>query len=421
MAPSSLSDISSANKSEYLRILRKNCSLEEHKNLQAFSRKGRMYTQYTQTWLELSRSALEHNIACYKKRIGDQTMLGVVVKSNAYGHGLLQVGGVCETNNHVSYLCTANALEAIALRQAGITKPIVALYFLNTDPENIVLHDIDMVIYDYETAALLSMYSKKHNKNAYVHIKIDTGLSRFGFLADMALDVIMRIAQLPHIIIRGITTHFSQSDKEDQTFTRQQLGLFCELITKLEQHGLNIPIKHTANSTAVLGIPDTFHNLVRVGAGIYGILPRHILERHADSITLKQPLTWKTRIIYTKKIPAHSSVSYDRLHVTNRETIIGILPVGYYEGYDRKLSNNGYVLMQVNGQPVYAPVLGRVAMNLTIIDITDIPAPHVGDEVILMGDFDHVRASDLAHRIGSTNPREITTRLPTQIPCVVIE
>jgi alanine racemase len=383
-----------------------------------------MPIQYTHTWLELSRSGIEHNIASYKKRLGNQVMLGVVVKSNAYGHGLLQVGGICETNDDVSYICTANAMEAMALRESGVTKPILVMYFLNINPELIVTHDIDIVIYDYETAALLSMFGKKHAKNAYVHIKIDTGLSRFGLLANTAFDTIMRISQLPNIIIRGINTHFAQSDKEDQTFTRQQLSLFSELIKKLEHNNLTIPIKHTSNSTAVLGIPDAHHNLVRVGAGIYGILPKHILDRHKETINLQQPLTWKTRIIYTKTIPANSSVSYDHLHITNRETTIGILPVGYFEGYDRKLSNNGNVLIPADGvlriHNHYAPVLGRVSMNMTIVDLTDIPHARVGDEVILMGDYDDVRASDLAHRIGSANPREITTRLPSQMPCFII-
>lgn len=383
-----------------------------------------MYSQFAHTWLELSRHAIEHNIACYKKRIGQETMLGVVVKSNAYGHGIHQVAHICEHNDAVSYICTANAMEAVALRESGITKPILVMYFLNIDPEMIVIHDIDLVIYDYETAALLSMFGKKHNKKAYIHIKIDTGLSRFGFLAQTAFDDILQISQLPNVTIRGINTHFVQSDKEDQTFTRQQLAQFTHLISKLAHHGITIPVTHTSNSTAVLGIPDAHHNLVRIGAGIYGIVPKHILERHAETINLKQSLTWKTRIIYTKKIPANSSVSYDHLHITTRETTIGILPIGYFEGYDRKLSNNGNVLVTANRvtrlNHHYAPVLGRVSMNMTIIDLTDVPHARVGDEVILMGDYDGVRAHDLAHRIGSANPREITTRLPTQIPCVVV-
>ncbi len=383
-----------------------------------------MYTQYTQTWLELSRAAMEHNIACYKQRIGNDAMLGVVVKSNAYGHGLLQVGGVCETNDNVSYICTANVTEAIALREAGITKPILAMYFLNADPETVVTYDLDMVIYDYETAVLLSMFAQKQRKNAYIHIKIDTGLSRFGLFAHEAFDVIMRMARLPNLVIRGITTHFIQSDKEDQTFTRQQLALFTDLIAQLAQHGLTIPIKHTSNSAAVLGISDAHHNLVRIGAGVYGIVPKHILDRHTDTIQLKQALAWKTRIIYTKTIPAGSSVSYDRLFIATRETTTAILPVGYYEGYDRKLSNNGNVIISANDTTrkthYYAPVLGRICMNFMIIDITDVPHARVGDEVILMGDFDGVRAHDLAARLGSANPREITTRLPTQIPCAVV-
>jgi alanine racemase len=383
-----------------------------------------MSSPFTHTWLELSRDGIQQNIACYKDRIGTDTMLGVVVKSNAYGHGIQQIAEICENNDTVSYLCTANALEAIALRKAGIKKPIVVMYFLNTEPADIITHDIDQVIYDYDTAALLNTLAQKQKKKAAVHIKIDTGLSRFGLFAHEAFDIIMRIAQLPHVIIRGITTHFAQSDKEDQTFTRQQLALFTDLITQLEDHGVNIPIKHTSNSTAVLGIPEAYHNLVRVGAGIYGILPKHILDRHADTISLKQPLTWKTRIIYIKKITAGATVSYDRLFTATRETIIGIIPVGYYEGYDRKLSNNGNVIVNGNGTSRadhhYAPVLGRVSMNMTIVDVTDVPNVSVGDEVILMGDFDGVRASDLAARIGSTNPREITTRLPTQIPCVIV-
>lgn len=351
-------------------------------------------------------------------------MLGVVVKSNAYGHGIHHVARICEEDDAVSYICTANVTEAIALREQGIQKPILVMYFLNTDPDTIVLYDLDLVIFDYETASLLNRIAQKQSKIVRVHVKIDTGMSRFGFLPHEAFDIIMRISQLPHIKIQGIATHFAQSDKEDQGFTREQLVHFTTLITQLEQKGITIPIKHTANSAAVIGNKDTHHNLVRVGAGIYGILPKHILDRHSDTLQLKQPLTWKTRIIHIKKIPPNTSVSYDRMHTTTRETIIGILPIGYYEGYDRKLSNNGNVIICPDGvvrlHNIYAPILGRVCMNMTIIDLTDIPQARVGDEVILMGDYDQVRAHDLAHRIGSFNPREITTRLPEQIPCIVV-
>jgi alanine racemase len=365
------------------------------------------------TWLEISKAAFDHNIQTYRSLIGSDTALSVVAKSNAYGHGTKEIGILCQENAQVDWLCTASLSEALELRSYGITKPILVLSIIDKDPELALTHDIDFPVFDLETAQILNAIAQKTNRAFNVHIKIDTGLTRYGLAAETALDNIKAIHALPHIKARGIFTSCAESGNPDQTFTLQQLNTFNELCKTLEGQGIVIPFKHGANSAAASTVQAQFplFNFVRLGAGVYGLWHfRDSVDNHPE-LSLKPVLSWKTRIGTIRNVPVGTCVSYDRTFITDRPTTIAIIPVGYQDGYDRRFSNKGVVRIH----DYYARIIGRVAMNAALIEIPEGKTAHIGDEVILLGDYDKLQAHQLAALIESYNAREITTRLAPHI------
>jgi len=361
------------------------------------------------TWVEISKGALEHNLSQFKRIIGEG-ILAPVIKGNAYGHGLLQVGHVCERSPHVGWLCVAMLSEALALRKAGITKPILVLICLNDDARRAIEHDIDILVYDLATARLLDASAKKLNKKSNIHIKIDTGMSRFGFLPEEVVSCVESIANLQHTNIRGIATHFSESHAHNQQFTQQQINLFNTIIAKLEKKGITIPYKHACNSTATIRFDPLIGNLFRVGIGTYGYWSSDYIQKMAAQklphFTLRPVLTWKTRILSIKTVPAGTFVGYDKAYRAPKQTVLATLPVGYGDSYNHRLYGKAPVL--VNG--TLAPIVGKIGMNVIIVDVSVVSNPHVGDEVTLVGDHPGIRADDLA-ALESKNPREVTTKI----------
>lgn len=383
-------------------------------------------THKLHTWIELSRSAFAHNIAQMRAMVGSQVQIALVIKGNGYGHGMKEMAQLAQDEPRVQWLYTATLEEALQLRTFGITKPILATSILAVDPALAVAHDIDVVIYDEAAIEKLHSIAQKLKKKLNVHIKIDTGLSRFGFLPEQAPDIFMRLQKLPYLHVRGIYTHFSSSD--DRSFTTtEQLFRFVNLLNVLDNQGISVELCHTNNTAATIITGSKHTNLVRIGAGAYGMWPSEyaketLLNRNHDA-HLKQVLTWKSYIDYVKTIPAGSHVGYARTFCAQRETRIAIVPVGYYDGYDRRLSNTGIVMVDradIQGNR-YAPVIGRICMNVFEIDITDVPQAQVGDEVILLGDYPKMRSADMAQIISSFNPREITTRLNPYIPRIIVD
>jgi alanine racemase len=355
-----------------------------------------MHTQYAdQTWIELSQSAFNHNIAYYKQKIGEHNQLATVIKGNGYGHGLQPLAYLCQQNSAVNLLCVARLSEALAI--GNCTKPILIMCHTDLSPEYAIHKNIHFMVDNIAYATMLNTIGKTHSYQFNVHVKVDTGLSRMGIDAEQTLSFVQQIQKLDYLTIVGIYSHFSNS-LTDPLFTNQQYALFTTILDTLAKHNISIDHVHMSNSAAISTVNyDTSRfNLFRVGIGIYGLGP--------DAAHLQPIMTWKTRITAIKKIPTNTQISYNGEYRTTRPTTIALLPIGYFDGYNFRLSNKSSIM--ING--MLAPVIGRVTMNVTIVDITDIPA-HIDDEAIIMGNYPGVQAHDLAQLADIPNVRELIT------------
>lgn len=372
-----------------------------------------------QTWIEISKKALLHNLKMYKQTV-TTGQLGVAVKSNAYGHGIIPVAQICQESEHTQWLCVATLSEALLLRANNITKKILVMYFLDSNPAYALSESISLMVCDKQTLDELNKIGISNNKAFKIHIKIDSGMSRFGFDPKEAITIIKQAIRMPGIIIEGIYSHLAQAANPDQTFNKEQEQVFLKVLNALEEEKIIISYKHLANSAGSISLSTTPTNLIRLGLGAYGWWPSQANQEVAlnafPNFQLKPVLTFKTRIAHIKELEANRFVGYDRTYKTTQPTRVAILPVGYYDGYDRRLSSKGILL--IRGQ--YAPVIGIIAMTTTLVDITHIPDAHVNDEVILMGDYEKITPTQLANVIGSFNAREIMTRLNPLIPRIVV-
>lgn len=372
------------------------------------------------TWIEINQSALLHNFTMYKKAIGTRA-LGVVVKSNAYGHGIVEVARVCQASADVDWLLTATLTEAIQLRMNGITKPILVIYFIDEDPAKAIAYDIDVMVSDMESLHELNELGIALAKPCNIHLKIDSGMSRFGFMPEEALEIVKKAQSLPGLFVNGIYSHLAQAANIDQTFNVEQENTFINVLQQLDHANISIPYKHISNSAGSTALENVHTNLVRIGLGAYGWWPsqsnKELTQAKFPDFELKPVLTLKSRIFQIRHLPAGRFVGYDRTYKTTADTKIAVLPVGYFDGYDRRLSSKGILL--IRGQ--YAPVIGIIAMTTTLVDITHIPDAQVGDEAILIGDYEKITPTQLANVVGSFNPREMLTRLNPLIPRVVMQ
>ncbi len=365
------------------------------------------------SWLEIDKKALDHNIAQYRKIICTK-QIALVIKGNAYGHGLKEIVSLTQNNDDINWYCTFSLSEALTLRKLNVTKPILVLGLIDQDPMLAIIKKIDLVLSNTEQLPLIIERSKELNRTARLHIKVDTGLSRFGFLPQDALVIIKRLHQQKNVLVFGIFTHFAAAEQEDQSYTQWQSDQFHTLITELEKCNITIPFRHAQATAATIRQTDAICNMVRIGAGAYGLYPSYKIKEELSQkygLTLQQILTWKSYIYAMRKIPKGTFIGYGCTYQTIVDTVIAIIPVGYADGYHRRLSNIGKVL--INNQ--YAPIIGRVAMNTITVDITHILTATIGSEVILMGNYNNLTALDIAEQIGANNPREITVRLPDSL------
>lgn len=360
------------------------------------------------TWIEIDKHAFDHNVLQYKKVVAS-SLLAIVVKSNAYGHGMHQIAALAQKNSNIDYICTVSLSEAISLRKQGITKPLLVLSIIDDSLEKAFVHDIDVVVYDKRHALALNQIGLQLQKKIKVHIKVDTGLSRLGVLYYDALPFVQEIYQMPFIIIEGIFTHFSESEKTNQSFTDIQIERFKEVLSALEQKNIIIPLRHASCSAAITANMKSHLTLARAGIGMYGLWPsmdnKQTTQENDSFFSLKPLMSWKTRIIHLKEIAAGSCVGYNRTHRVKNSSRIATLPVGYWDGYDRKLSNKGFVV--INNQR--APVVGTVAMNLMMVDVTGLRVA-LDDEVILLGKYEGITADALAAHCNTIN-YEFVTRI----------
>jgi len=321
--------------------------------------------------------ALVQNLKNINRKISRQTKILAIVKADAYGHGAVEVARVCEKQR----CCLGVALieEAITLRKAGIKAPILILgsIFPFTNFKYVLDYNLIPTIASLAGARSLSRIAAKHKQKIKFHLKVDTGMGRIGIRPVSAVATIKKIKTLPFIEMEGLYTHLASAE-DDEAYSRQQIEMFIKIIKELEQEHITIKYKHVSGSAAILKYRNYPLTMVRPGLMMYGLPPFKGAEKQ---ITLRPVLSLKTKIVYLKRLPKGNSISYGRTFITKRNSFIGTLPVGYADGYPRSLSNKAVVLVQ--GKRV--PVIGRVCMDMCMIDLTGMKGLDVGEEVILIG------------------------------------
>lgn len=367
-------------------------------------------------WAEINLNNLEHNMKEIIK-ISNSKEIMAVIKADAYGHGALETAPLL-LKNGATRLAVAVITEALELRNGGIKAPIVILgYTPLSFAKEIIENDIEVTAYSYEYAKALSVEAVNCGKSVKIHIAVDTGMGRIGFLpTEESVNYVYKIGKLSNIIIEGLFSHFSSSDEMNKEYTYKQAEKFLWFDNKLKALGVDINIRHLGNSAAVIDLPDLHFDAVRPGIIIYGYYPSN--EVCKKSINLKPVMSLKANIIHVKNLPQGEYISYGRTFKTERESCIATIPIGYADGYTRLLSNKGKVIVKDR----FAPVVGRVCMDQCMIDVTGIDGVKLGDEVILMGECNNLKltADELAEQMGSIN-YEVICMISKRVPRVFIK
>ncbi|HAR84955.1 MAG TPA: alanine racemase [Clostridium sp.] len=367
-------------------------------------------------WAEINLDTIATNTKNIKKLIGDKELIAIV-KADCYGHGAVDVVPTL-LDNGASRLAVAMLTEAIELRENNINAPIVILGYTPLYlGEELINYDIEQTVYDLDYAKELSKIALSLNKKAKIHIAIDTGMGRIGFLpGDDTVKTINEVYNLEGLEVIGIYSHFSTSDEKDKTYANEQLFKFKKVMADLKALGIEIPLKHISNSGAIIDMPETYLNGVRPGIILYGYYPSK--EVSNDNLSVKPALTLKAKVAHVKELHKDMYISYGKTFKTNKKTIVATLPIGYGDGYPRALSENAKVI--VNGK--FASILGRICMDQCMIDVTDIDNIKTGDEVIILGGEGDLKfnADDMAEALGTIN-YEILCRIKSRIPRVYIK
>ena len=367
-------------------------------------------------WAEIDLDAIKYNIDSIKRRVDTKELIAVV-KADAYGHGALDVSKTL-VENGATKLAVAVITEAMELRHGNINTPIMILGYTPLEfAADLINYDIEQTIFDLEYAKKLSEIALNLGKKAKVHVALDTGMGRIGFLInDNSLNEILKISSLKGLEVVGIFTHFATADESDKNYSNKQYKKFTDFNEKLVSKGVNISLKHVSNSGAIIDMPNTYLDGVRAGIVLYGYYPSEdVLKQNLD---LKKAISIKTQVAHVKILDKNEYVSYGRKFKTERKSIIATLPIGYADGYSRALTGKAKVI--INGK--FAPVVGTICMDQCMIDVTDIGDVHVGDEVIVLGKDKDLKfdADDMAKAMGTIN-YEVLCMIKQRIPRVYIE
>ena len=367
-------------------------------------------------WAEIDLDAIKYNIDSIKRRVDTKELIAVV-KADAYGHGALDVSKTL-VENGATKLAVAVITEAMELRHGNINTPIMILGYTPLEfAADLINYDIEQTIFDLEYATKLSEIALNLGKKAKVHVALDTGMGRIGFLInDNSLNEILKISSLKGLEVVGIFTHFATADESDKNYSNKQYKKFTDFNEKLVSKGVNISLKHVSNSGAIIDMPNTYLDGVRAGIVLYGYYPSEdVLKQNLD---LKKAISIKTQVAHVKILDKNEYGSYGRKFKTERKSIIATLPIGYADGYSRALTGKAKVI--INGK--FAPVVGTICMDQCMIDVTDIGDVHVGDEVIVLGKDKDLKfdADDMAKAMGTIN-YEVLCMIKQRIPRVYIE
>lgn len=377
------------------------------------------------SWVEVSSTSIRSNIKTFKRLISPETKLMAVVKANAYGHGLVAVAKLAQGQG-VTWFGVDSLEEGMALRSNGIKGSILVMGFIR--PENLELaikNNLSFVAYDPKVLARLQSLSKKgflKKHPAKAHLKIETGTGRQGLAGQELMDFALKLNKVKGVEIQGLYTHFANiEDTTDHSYSAGQLKRFMQEKNRLAQNSIKPPVVHTACSAAAILFPETHFNLIRLGIALYGLWPSKethaVAQRTHRDIKLYPALTWKTIIAQLKRYPKGSPIGYGLSERTSRASTIALVPIGYWDGYDRGLSSVGSVL--VRGER--CKIVGRVCMNMMMVDVTDVRGVKVEDEVVLIGQQKKtvITAEEIAGKIGTIN-YEAVTRINPCLPRIIV-
>lgn len=370
------------------------------------------------TWAEIDLGAITHNIKEINKHVANGAAMMIAVKADAYGHGAVEVARAALAAG-VSYLAVARIEEAVVLRDAEINAPILVLGHCLAEYVGLAADlNISVSVNSLSEAKMLAAESLRLGKTLKTHIKVDTGMGRLGLLLTQTPNVFEQVSEITSmdgLFVEGIFTHFAMADSKDKTSASVQLELFELLLSKLNEANIHIEYRHAANSAASIEMPNTHFNMVRPGIAVYGLWPSNEITR--SDVELRPAMTLKSRIVHLKSVNAGFRVSYAGTYVTQKPTVIATVAIGYGDGYDRRLSNKGAML--VSG--VRAHIAGRVCMDMTMIDVGHIRDVAVGDEVVLFGQQggEYLGADEIAD-ILDTISYEIVSTVSTRVKRIYI-
>jgi alanine racemase len=356
-----------------------------------------------------------HNLALVHRSVDPGVKVAPMVKADGYGHGAWPLCKAALEAGLAEVFGVAHVDEAIALREAGLQEPIIVLGGCFEDrASEVVAYGLEMTLFSMRLAEALDAEARPRGKVVACHLKVDSGMGRLGIAPEEALGAAKRIMDLKGLRLEGIMTHFSTADHADKAYAREQLKRFDRAVRAVRDAGIEVPCVHTANSAAVLSLPESHYDMVRPGIMLYGAPPSAEVGADAD---LKPVMTLKTRVGHLFDLAVGESVSYGRRFVAQRPSRIATLPIGYADGWSRLLSNKGSAL--VCG--LRAPIVGKVCMDLTMVDVTDVPGVSVGDEVVLIGRQDEeVITADEVASATDTISYEVFTSVGKRVPRVYV-
>jgi alanine racemase len=376
--------------------------------------------EYYRTRVYIDKTALRHNIRLIRQTIGDSVWMLGVVKANAYGHGFRNIVPVLEEEG-VKYLAVATVEEGIELRKEACRLPILLLGY--TDPaqyEQVLSNDLTVALFHEADAKCLSDLALRRGTKAKAHIKMDTGMGRIGLpCSPEGYAEAVRIAALPGLSVEGAFTHLARADEKNKSITDQQVARYQAFLMAMEKAGVSIPLQHISNSAAIMEYPLARQNgegqhyqwMVRAGIMLYGLYPSHEMDR--ERMELWPVLSWMSHVVHLKTVPAGTPIGYGGTYVASEERRIATIPVGYGDGYPRRLSNTGHVVIEGKR----APITGRVCMDQIMVDVTDIPEVRLGSPVTLIGEG--ITAEEIADQIGTIH-YEVVCQITGRVPRVCI-
>jgi len=374
-------------------------------------------------FIELNENALIHNLKSIKNLLSKQTIFLFVVKANAYGHGIKEIINISKKIDIIDWFGVHSIEEALYLREQNIKKNILILGYVERKLLNEgIINNFRFTVYDKHTIKQIDEAAKKLSKKAFIHLKLETGTARQGITENDWPEIRDTLNNLGNTVLEGVSSHFANiEDTTDHSYANYQFERFNRFLETIKKDGFNFLIKHFSCSASALLFPHTHLDMVRVGISAYGYWPSRetylsFLINKQNKLKLKKVLSFHTKVSQIKELPQNSFIGYGLTYKTTSKTKVAILPVGYFDGIDRKLSNSGYFLLK--GKRV--PIIGRVCMNITIIDITDIKDVSVEDKVTLIGKSrdEAITADEWAQKLNTIN-YEIISRLSPFIPRII--